>query len=314
MTKQLVKKQQIITQKLGHLVADPYSVYLDGLSPSGRRSMNSQLMGVLRLMDYHGIPEVFPWENLRYVHIVKVRALLQGQGKSANTINTTLSAVKGVIRAAFNMGLISADDYLRTRAVKQVKNHRLPVGRSLKPIEVKKMLTVCKRDKSTLGVRDAAIIALMVSTGLRRTEIVSINKQDYMSPKGVLIVHQGKGNRQRLAVITTSTKALLNKWMKIRGQKVGALFTRIIADRPTNNRISAQSIYNIIQIRSEQAGIDRCTPHDLRRTLVTRLLDAGIDLNTVRQIIGHQNVNTTARYDRRGEQVKHKIIQNLCIF
>ena len=314
MIEQLTIKTKKISNKSKQFSTDPFTVYLDSLSPSGRRSMNSQLMGVLKLMEYNGSGENFPWSNLRYVHLVKLRTLLQEQGKTANTVNTTLAAIKGVIRTAFNLGEIAADDYLRCNSVKQIKSHSLPVGRSLKPAEIKKLISVCKRDKTAIGIRDTAIIALMLSTGLRRSEVIQLDTADFIEKQSLILIRKGKGNRQHLAVITVSTRALLNKWLKQKSNQSKALFTRVIHNIPSENRISAQSIYNIINSRAKQAGLDKLTPHDLRRTLVTRLLDKGIDLNTVRQIIGHQNIHTTARYDRRDDALNHKIIKNLAMF
>lgn len=300
-------------QKLNHFKSDPYTVYLEGLAPSGRRSMKSLLKGVLKEMDFHGRPESFPWEKMRYVHLVRIRTLLKKQGKSSNTINTAISAIKGVIRSGFNMGLISADNYLRSKSVKHINIHQSLVGRSLKKSEIKKMIAVCKRDKCAMGVRDAAVIALMVSTGLRRSEVVSINCEDFNDKQDSLIIHHGKGDKKRLAILTAPTQKILKQWVQLRAVKVGALFTRTINNQPTNKRISAQTIYNIIDNRSKQAGLEKCSPHDLRRTLVTHLLDLGTDLNTVRQIIGHENINTTVRYDRRDELIRNKIIINLSI-
>jgi len=88
MIKQLTIKTKNIDNKSKQFSTDPFTVYLDSLSPSGRRSMNSQLMGVLKLMEYNGVGENFPWSNLRYVHLVKLRTLLQEQGKAVNTVNT----------------------------------------------------------------------------------------------------------------------------------------------------------------------------------------------------------------------------------
>lgn len=151
----------------------------------------------------------------------------------------------------------------------------------------------------------------MLSTGVRRAEIVAIDYEDYDRRSGVIEVKQGKGARGRVLSITPSTKRILNRWLKLRGAFDGALFTRIVSNEVTVRRLSAQAIYNIVRARAEEAGIEYCTPHDLRRTLVTRLLESGVDLNTVRKIIGHTDINTTARYDQRRDDSRRKIIQKV---
>ena len=148
----------------------------------------------------------------------------------------------------------------------------------------------------------------MLSTGLRRSEVVGLNIEGYTSRTGTMLVSNGKGNRQHITHISVPAGKLLRKWLKLRS-KSGRLFTRVIAEEVTDRQLSSQAIYNIIKQRSEQAGIESCTPHDLRRTLVTRLLDMGIDINTVRQIVGHQNINTTARYDKRDFKIAKDAIR-----
>jgi len=76
---------------------------------------------------------------------------------------------------------------------------------------------------------------------------------------------------------------------------------RLLARRMTN-----QAVYNALAKRGEQAGVKALSPHDLRRTFISDLLDAGADIATVARMAGHDSVNTTARYDRRPKQAKQK--------
>ena len=77
--------------------------------------------------------------------------------------------------------------------------------------------------------------------------------------------------------------------------------------------MTAQALMYRLKRRCHQAGIDPCSPHDLRRTFVSELLDAGADIATVQQLAGHQSPTTTARYDRRGDRVKKKAAQMLVV-
>ena len=79
----------------------------------------------------------------------------------------------------------------------------------------------------------------------------------------------------------------------------------------TVRRMTDQAIYAILQTRAKKANIKAFSPHDLRRTCVSDLLDAGVDISVVQQFVGHANVNTTARYDRRGEHSKRRAAKSL---
>lgn len=89
----------------------------------------------------------------------------------------------------------------------------------------------------------------------------------------------------------------------VRDGTPGPLFTRIRRfDTLTDDRLTDQAVYHILQVRQRQAGIEKCAPHDLRRTFATAMLDNGEDLITIRDAMGHASVTTTQQYDRRGEQ------------
>ncbi len=76
-------------------------------------------------------------------------------------------------------------------------------------------------------------------------------------------------------------------------------------------QMSSQAVLLVVQKRASQAGVESFSPHDFRRTFCSDLLDAGVDIVTVQKLAGHANPNTTAKYDRRGEETKRKAVQKL---
>jgi len=292
---------------------DPVTLYLEGLAPSGRRSMRSLLTSGANILQLDGELEKMPWPLVQYEHISKICSVMQQEGKSVNTINLTLSACRGVMQACFNLGLIKAEQLLLINSVKRVRGSQLPGGRSLSERETKRLIAACKKDKTIAGKRDIAIIALMLGTGLRRSEIVSINRDDYNVRNGDLVV-RGKGIKQRLAFIQGENRRLMVPWLKIRGNEAGSLFFPITRHLNLVRRnMTSQSIYDLIQKRSIEANVEHCTPHDLRRTFVTRLLESGTDINTVRQLVGHSDIHTTARYDCRDVENQRKITKRVSL-
>ena len=193
-----------------------------------------------------------------------------------------------------------------------MRGQRLPSGRSLTASEAHKLQRACQQDKSLAGKRDHALIALILATGLRRSEVVAIDIDDYNSRTGLLNIHSGKGNKQRLAYLNSESRQIIRQWRILRGDQPGSLFNPVTKNNQVLNRpLVSQSVYDIIKQRAEQAQIGNVRPHDLRRTFVTQLLEAGVDLNTTRQLAGHQDIQTTARYDFRSEKTQKKAVQQL---
>ena len=213
------------------------------------------------------------------------------------------------MKACFNLGLIEANQLMQINEVKRVRGKKLPAGRSLSQQETKALMSACKRDKNIKGKRDLAIIALMLSTGLRRSEVVALNIEDYNTRNGKLVVMSGKGNKQRINYIQTSARKLIKLWLNDRGKELGNLFQPILNSEPLSKKMTSQSLYDLLKKRSIEANINNCRPHDLRRTFVTRMLESGIDLNTVRQLAGHSDIQTTARYDLRDEKEQKRAIK-----
>ena len=304
-----VKAAKVFDQN--HIKEKPATLYLDGLAPSGRRSMRSLLQLALDALGCGDSLELFDWPSLSYAQVARIRAELLALSKSANTINTTLSAITGVSRTAYLSGLISAEAYQRIKSVKRVKGKPLPAGRSLHRKEFASLLEACRNGKGLAGIRDAAIFAVLGGCGLRRCEAVGLSMGDYDAKSGVLLIKQGKGNKARQLTLPKKARGLLQGWLKSRGKSPGALFCGINKSGvPNYQALSTQAIYNFVKQRCDEARIATCSPHDLRRTFITHLLDDGVDINTTRQLAGHEQIETTARYDRRDESTQRKAMAN----
>lgn len=283
---------------------NPASVYLAGLAPTGRRAMHYRLQAAARVMglDTANVAAL-PWHELTFAHVVALRTKLMETYPSSATVNMTLAAVRGVCRAAFNLGLMSGDEYQRIRNVEAVRGERLPAGRALTRGEIEALLETC--DSTATGKRDAALLALMYTTGLRRAEVVGLDVGDYEAATGELKV-RGKGNKERLVHVVNGTALALGDYLTARGNEPGPMFYPSTRKGLVARRMTAQAVYNLLKCRAAKAGVKDFGPHDLRRSCITALLEAGADLGTVQKLAGHSNVQTTARYDRRDERAKRQ--------
>lgn len=281
---------------------NPAAVYLASLAEGpGRASMQSTLARIAEALGFD-IADC-PWHELRHAHVAALRSRWQADFAPA-TANKYLSAVRGVLRQAWLLGLMDGEDYQRAAAVRNVKGSRLPAGRALDPGELRALFAACA-DGSPAGARDAAAFTLMFGCGLRRAEAVAAQLEDYDAANGQLRV-MGKGNKQRTVYATNGGAAALASWLAIRGDAPGPILSPVAKGGAirAGNAMTAQALMMRLKRRAGQAAIGDCSPHDLRRTFVSAALESGADLAMVQALAGHANPATTARYDRRPEAAK----------
>ena len=291
---------------------NPAAVYLARLADGSKRGQRGALDRMASLLTKDEMLDcyAFPWHALRYQHTAALRARVADLYAPA-TANKFLSALRGVLKEAWRLGLMSAEDYRRAADLQSVRGKREPAGHDVTQGEIFALISTCIDDKKTSsGIRDAAIIALMYACGPRRQEVAMIDYKDYNQQTGQLRII-GKGNKERFVYLQKSNGAYeaIADWLTIRGIEPGPLFYPINKGghvvRKTRG-ISPQAIYNILHKRGVEACIAKFSPHDLRRTFVSEMLDAGADISTIAKLAGHANVSTTARYDRRNEETKRK--------
>ncbi len=280
----------------------PEEVYLARLSPKGRLGMHSRLLSVARLLGAESIDQV-PWEKMRYKDVAAIRAELTAQGLSPATVNLTLSALRGVAKESWRLGFMTSDEHALIRDVESVRGSRLLAGREVAQLELKALLEVCKGDTSLAGRRDTAAILLLYGGGLRRGELPELEVGDWDPENRAVRIRQGKGNKEREVFVAHGTARALGDWLDARGERPGKLFLPINrGGSVSGTRVSDQAVYKLLSKRRSQAGLPPLSPHDLRRTWVGDLLDAGADISSVQKLAGHASPATTARYDRRGRR------------
>ena len=290
------------------------AVYLAQLKQSSRRPQKQALDLIASLLT-RGTADCITlnWSAIRYQHTAAVRGCLLDRYAPA-TANRILSALRGVLEQTWLLGQMSAEDYHRAARLSPVIGETLPAGRELLAEEIASLIQNCIEDGRPIGIRDAAIISILFGAGLRREEITKLNMDDY-NPENAKLVIRGKRSKQRIAYLGDGALAALIPWLELRGRDTGPLFVPMKRGGTLRHgcRLSPQSIYYLLKARAKRAGVKPFTPHDLRRTFVSRLLDAGVDIAIVAKMAGHSNIQTTARYDRRPEEAKQRAAKLLQI-
>jgi site-specific recombinase XerD len=153
--------------------------------------------------------------------------------------------------------------------------------------------------------RDSSLLALLYGACLRRAEAVALYVDQVDPASGQVTARHGKGRKDRLAWLTNGALAAVGDWLAVRGDEPGALLTPVNKGGCIDLRgMTGQAVLYRLRARAGQAGVKRFSPHDLRRSYASDLLDAGADIVVVQGLIGHASVTTTARYDRRPEEAK----------
>jgi len=281
------------------------TAYLAGLkSAVGRRGMLSQLRKVARILGAPDIDQV-NWATLNAANVRAIVSRLTAENLAPASVATTLNALKGVARAAWERGTLDTETYQRIRSIRPPAGSRLPAGRDIDAGERLALMQATARDRTPAGARDAAILAMLIATGMRRAELCALRMGDVDLQSGKLRVI-GKGDKERTVYLRNGAARYLRDWLAVRGGGPGPIFCRINkAGRifPAHP-LSPTAMHKIITKRAAEAGLRDISPHDFRRTYAGELLDAGQDIATVAALLGHAKVETTARYDRRGERAK----------
>jgi len=291
-------------KRLPPLGSVPAAVYLASLSHSGRRTQRNALDTMAYLLIGAKTDALMcNWGQVRYQHDAAIRTKL-AENYAPATANKMLSALRRVVKEAWKLGYTSAEDYHKVASVENVAGVTLPSGRELSTGEIAALLSSCQSDPTPAGVRDAALIAVLYSCGLRREEIINLNLSDN-DPETQQLLVRGKGNKQRYAYLVEGELEALLDWLLIRGSDTGPLLWPVNkGGKMFNRRLTTQAIYNVLVKRGKDSQVKRFSPHDLRRTFVSHLLEEGADIAIVSKMAGHANVQTTIRYDRRPEDAK----------
>lgn len=295
----------------------PAERYVSNLRNDGQRSTRARLSQVAALFDH--TYESFPWTELTPDHVLAVRAVLLGLKRAPQTINMTLSALRGVARTARQRGQISAETCAAICEVKSAEGSSLPAGRALAIEEIARLLGACAADRTAAGRRDLVLICLLYHQGLRRAEAAGLDLKDYDAERHELRVC-GKGHREEIVFVEKrEVRRALRAWLRDRGAAPGALLCSLsrgghlrLKGKPWRiMALTGDAIYKILRRRAEEAGIRACSPHDLRRSHITHLLEADVDALTVQRLARHRNFKTTGRYDRRRETAGRRALNLL---
>jgi site-specific recombinase XerD len=213
---------------------------------------------------------------------------------SRPTVARKISAIRSFYRYLRREQLIEEDPSKLVRGPKLVR--RLPA--CLDREEIMKLLL--SPDQSPLGIRDRVLMEVLYATGMRVSELCGLRIQDY-DPAAMEMRVLGKGSRERVVLLNQSSNDWLQKylkdtWIRLAGGIEPTPESPLFISRQSS-RLSSRSVHRIVLKHARSAGVNKSiTPHTLRHTFATHLLEGGADLRVVQDLLGHTTISTTQIY------------------
>ncbi len=213
------------------------------------------------------------------------------RGLARSTMARKVSAVRSFCRFLIRQGLLTANPCDGIPTPKTPRTN----PRFLNLEEVTALLDSSAGDRAA-DLRDLAMWELLYSSGLRVSELAALSTGDW-DPEGRLVRVLGKGNKTRLVPLGEKAVIRLQKYMKASGRWPAVKGSAPVFLNRSGNRLSVRGIQQRLEKRLRECGLDtRISPHVLRHTFATHLLDSGADLRAIQEMLGHESLQTTQRY------------------
>ncbi len=220
-------------------------------------------------------------------------AWMHDQGYAKSTIARRLAATRTFGKFLRRDGTLNTNPSDALRGPRQ--DRKLPHFLTID--EMKKLLSMPEANP-VFGLRDRAILEALYSAGLRVSEVVGLNLDDLDLSDGVMVI-RGKGRKERLALLGDLAVKAIRRWLPDRNQLLSGLGreSEAVFLNKNGGRLTVRSVGRLLERYLALAGLDpRTSPHTLRHSFATHMLDAGADIRGVQELLGHKSLTTTQIY------------------
>jgi site-specific recombinase XerD len=265
------------------------NLVLDTVSERSKRDYSRALNGFMRWhtdTSQHGLTKATVQAHIAH---------LKAEGVTDSSINQRLAAIRKLAMEAADNGLIEESTAQAIGRIANIKRQGKKLGNWLSREQAGQMLN--KPDTGKLkGIRDRAILAIMLGAGLRREEVAGLHVSHLQQREGrwVILDLVGKHNRTRTVPIASWVKAAIDNWTAAASINEGVLFRQVRkGGHLQDSGMTAQAIWYVVQ---EYSPVPNLAPHDLRRTFAKLADKAGAPLAQIQRTLGHASIQTTERY------------------
>ncbi|KHE67509.1 site-specific tyrosine recombinase XerD [Halobacillus sp. BBL2006] len=231
------------------------------------------------------------WDSISRTHIMQYLHQLNDKGRSSATVARLLSSIRLYHQFLIREKVTNQDPSLHIETPK--KERKLP--KVLSSDEVDRLLNIHAKDP--LSARNKAMLEMLYATGLRVTELVSLKVSDLHLTMG-FVRCLGKGSKERIIPLGDMAKEAVELYLETgRGELVKQKLTEELFVNHHGNRLTRQGFWKILKAVALEMGIKKdLTPHTLRHSFATHLLENGADLRAVQEMLGHADISTTQIY------------------
>lgn len=244
-----------------------------------------------RLQAYLEQREIDDWTQVSYADVSGFAAQRHRQGRKSRTIARELSSIRSFYQFLIRRGALTKNPALDVSAPKSDK----PLPKTCDPESLEQLLRVTD-DGDDLLLRDIAIFELIYSSGLRLAELVGIDLDDIDLQQQQLVV-TGKGNKTRHLPVGSKAVSAVQRWLELRPRYCRDASQKALFLSKPGNRISPRNVQSRLNLLIQRQALgQKLSPHMLRHSFATHLLESSSDLRAVQELLGHANIATTQIY------------------
>lgn len=269
-----------------------YENYLIKVKQASENTVSSYTRDIRQFSEWLQESGVSDLVNATQVNIRDYLAYLQTQGKSGATASRSLASLKNFYAYAVSGGFLAETPITGDIHVQRGEK-KLPQILTGKEVELLLAQPACVDHK---GYRDKAMLEVMYATGMRVTELISLNVEDVNLELGLVKCHSGKKSRV-IPLYPAAQKALAVYLNDVRAAMISDSAEQALFVNIGGTRMSRQGFWKILKYYQGKAGIEKeITPHTLRHSFAVHLLENGADLGSLQELMGHSDISSTQMY------------------
>ena len=270
---------------------EKFEQYLTDVKKASANTLASYMRDVRQLSDYVAAHDLPGLDSLDDEELAAYIAWLRHNGKSPATVSRCIASLKSFYSLLLTQGVVDHNPAAGLVPEKSVQ--KLPQILTSKEVELLLEQPECTDMK---GYRDRAMLELLYATGIRVSELISLDVSDVNIPAG-FIRCRSKDKERMIPLYPAAIKALSEYVEFIRPQMIASPDEQSLFVNISGERMSRQGFWKIIKTYQKKAGIEKdITPHTLRHSFAAHLLENGADLRSIQEMLGHADISSTQVY------------------